>query len=226
MSRNRDTGSEGTRRKPPDEAFARRWSRMKRGAQPVAAEAEAAETPPPADERSDAEILRELDLPDPETLKPGDDIKGFMTSAVPARIRNRVLRRLWLSNPALANLDGLVDYGEDFTDAAMVPAMLGTAYKVGRGWMQDPAEEEAAKTAANPADAPAGDVRQPVRNATPEVTGAPTDESCETPGEVVPEVADGPAGDTGATARQSVGGMGDPEPRLAVRRMRFRFAGE
>lgn len=146
MTREHDTkgGGKAVERSgdKPGEGFAGRWSRMKRDATAPVAQAKAAEPSPPAKARSDEEILRDLGLPDPDTLKPGDDITGFMAGAVPARIRNRVLRRLWSSNPVLANLDGLVDYGEDFTDAAMVPAVLQSAYKVGRGWARDASKAE------------------------------------------------------------------------------------
>ncbi len=84
-------------------------------------------------EKTDAELLQELDLPDPDTMGLGDDFRVFMTKAVPDRLRRRALRRLWLSNPALANLDGLVDYGEDFTDKANVIENMQTAYQVGKG---------------------------------------------------------------------------------------------
>lgn len=82
---------------------------------------------------SDEEILEELGLPDPDAMKAGDDFKVFMKSAVPKHIQNRALRKLWLSNPALANVDMLVDYGEDFTDAATVIPGMKTAYEVGKG---------------------------------------------------------------------------------------------
>ena len=65
------------------------------------------------EEKTDAEILTELNLPDPEKLKAGDDISGFMAKVVPDRLRRRALRRFWRLNPVLANVDGLVDYGED-----------------------------------------------------------------------------------------------------------------
>lgn len=84
-------------------------------------------------EKSDAEILADLNLPDPDDLQPGDDFRGFMAKAVPDRLRRRALRKLWLTNPVLANVDGLVDYGEDFTDAACVIENLQTAYQVGKG---------------------------------------------------------------------------------------------
>lgn len=83
--------------------------------------------------RTDDEILQDLGLPDPDTLEPGDDFGAFMAREVPERLRRRALRRLWLSNPALANLDGLLEYGEDYTNSATVVENLQTAYKVGQG---------------------------------------------------------------------------------------------
>ena len=88
------------------------------------------------EEQTDAEILAELELPDPDTLKMGDDFSAFMAKAVPDRIRRRALRTLWRSNPVLANVDMLVDYGEDFTDAAMVVENMQTAYQVGKGMLK------------------------------------------------------------------------------------------
>ena len=84
-------------------------------------------------EKTDEELLLELDLPNPDDMKMGDDFSAFMSKAVPDRLRRRALRRLWLANPALANLDGLLDYGEDFTDSATVIENLQTAYQVGKG---------------------------------------------------------------------------------------------
>ncbi len=87
------------------------------------------------EEKSDAEILAEFNLPDPDQLQAGDDVSGFMAKAVPDRLRRRALRRLWRLNPVLANVDGLVDYGEDYTDAACVIENLQTAYQVGKGML-------------------------------------------------------------------------------------------
>ena len=149
MSADRDGG----------EGFASRWSRRKRahehraqedqGADPAAREPgeEMPPTPEAAgsmpgtgeasedseDPRTDEEILAELGLPDPDSLDPQDDFSAFMREVVPARIRNRALRRLWLSNPVLANLDELLEYGEDFTAATTAVENLQTAYRVGRG---------------------------------------------------------------------------------------------
>ena len=85
--------------------------------------------------KTDAEILDELGLPDPDTFTDGTDIRQFMEHAVPERLRRRALRRLWTVNPILANVDGLVDYGEDFTDAATVLEDLQTTYQVGKGML-------------------------------------------------------------------------------------------
>jgi hypothetical protein len=121
--------------------FASRWSRLKQDAKVEAEELTPEEPDLPAeDDRPDAEVLEELGLPDPDTLKPGDDFAGFMAKAVPARLRTRALRKLWVSNPVLANLDELVDYGEDFTDAATVIEDLQTAYQAGKGYVQKAAE--------------------------------------------------------------------------------------
>jgi len=119
------------------------WARRKAG---VAAEAEAAQAVLEAEavaeqhaayeDKSDAEILAELELPDPDTLRMGDDFTAFMSKAVPDRIRRRALRRLWRSNPVLANVDMLVDYGEDFTDSAMAVENIQTAYQVGKGMLK------------------------------------------------------------------------------------------
>ena len=134
------SGDKDSRDREDEPGFASRWSRLKREAKADAPEpeAEAGAVEPEApvdDDRPDEEVLEELGLPDPDTLKPGDNFTAFMARAVPARLRNRALRRLWISDPVLANLDELLDYGEDFTDAATVIENLQTAYQVGKGYI-------------------------------------------------------------------------------------------
>ncbi len=113
------------------------WSRRKAAveAEDIALDQQVVEqqTENEAAEKSDEDILEELGLPDPDTMEDGDDFSGFMNSAVPNRLRTKALRRLWKTNPVLANVDGLVDYGEDFTDAALVIENMQTAYQVGKG---------------------------------------------------------------------------------------------
>jgi hypothetical protein len=118
------------------------WARRKAAVAAEQTRAEAAETArfdaetqAALEARDDAEILAELDLPDPDALQPGDDIRGFLSKAVPERLRRRALRRLWRLNPVLANLDGLNDYDTDFTDSALPGGKLQTAYQVGKGML-------------------------------------------------------------------------------------------
>lgn len=119
------------------------WSRRKAAVR-QAEEAEqaqeqaalAAEERAALEEKSDEDILEDLGLPDPETLTKEDDFSGFLSAAVPERIRRRALRKLWGLNPVLANLDGLVDYAEDYTDAATVVENLQTVYKIGKGMLE------------------------------------------------------------------------------------------
>jgi hypothetical protein len=97
-----------------------------------------------------------------------------MRSGVPKRLRNMALRRVWRLDPVLANLDGLNDYDEDYTDAAMlVGAAVKTVYQVGKGGaahLQEAAEKLAAdepvgagpgsagpESAEDPAEAGGGD---------------------------------------------------------------------
>ncbi len=88
------------------------------------------------EQKTDDEIIEELGLPDPDNFEEGDDFKAFMSGVVPERLRRRALRRLWTTNPTLANLDGLIDYGEDYTDSATVVENLQTAYQVGKGMLE------------------------------------------------------------------------------------------
>ncbi len=88
------------------------------------------------------------DLPDIESLTADSDFTVFMRDGVPEHLRKLALRKLWRSDPVLANVDGLVDYGEDFTDAADVVKNMKTAYRVGKGYAPDePEEPDAAREA-------------------------------------------------------------------------------
>ena len=119
------------------------WSRRKaavaaeeRVREDAELEVRAAEEQAALEERPDEEVLAELELPDPDSMKQGDDFSAFMANGVPERLRRRALRQLWRSNPVLANLDNLVDYGEDYTDAALVMENLQSAYQVGKGMLK------------------------------------------------------------------------------------------
>lgn len=191
------------------------WSRRKAAVEAEKrADAEALEDGKADDERkaleekSDEEVLAELDLPDPDSLKQGDDFSAFMAKAVPDRLRRRALRRLWLSNPVLANLDELLDYGEDFTDAATVVADMQSVYRVGKGMVRDEDLAEAA-----------GDEPEPETG--PEPEAGEEDEAPDAPTEA--RAASGPEEDEPEPEQPGPEENAPPEPRTR-RHMRFAFA--
>ncbi len=65
---------------------------------------------------------------DIEKLEYDSDFTVFMNEKVPKVLKRMALRKLWLSNPILANVDGLNDYDEDFSDAAAI--FINSAGKV------------------------------------------------------------------------------------------------
>lgn len=85
------------------------------------------------------------DLPPIESLNKDSDFTAFMSDRVSDKIRNAALRKLWVSNPTLANLDGLIDYGEDLTGSFKVVENMQSVYKVGRGMVDYEAEAKLAE---------------------------------------------------------------------------------
>ncbi|MBY6160833.1 DUF3306 domain-containing protein [Mameliella alba] len=193
-------------------------------AQAQVAEARAAEAAA-IEEQSDDEVLEELGLPAPEDMTDPAQVQELLRSVVPQRLRTRALRRLWRLNPVLANVDGLVDYGEDFTDAALAVEKLQTVYQVGKGMFDKAAEQaeaEARAAAARDAETPEAEATeaegtaQTADEAPDQVRGAPPDTA--DPGAAGPA----PAPEPGPLAE--IGAPAEPEaPATASRRMRFRF---
>jgi hypothetical protein len=164
------------------------WSKRKAAVQ---AEAEAVETAKvdahiaeqhaALAEKPEAEVLAELELPNPDEMQAGDDFSAFMKETVPAALRNRALKQLWTSNPILANVDMLVDYGEDFTAAADPVGIVKTIYRVGKGMLPD--EEDTPEAVEAPVVvAPLDDeVEVYVAEATEADTGMPDEPETDTP---------------------------------------------
>ncbi|MDJ0947562.1 MAG: DUF3306 domain-containing protein [Alphaproteobacteria bacterium] len=121
------------------------------------------EADPPAAPPETPEEIPPEDLPDVESLDKDSDYTVFLRENVPQALRNMALRKLWLSDPVFANLDGLVDYGEDFTDAATVIAGMKSAYQVGKGYITEEDERAAAEAEAEAEDAAetAADAKDP-----------------------------------------------------------------
>ena len=181
-----------------DDGFLARWSQRKRrvaaeaaeraateaaqrdlSAQPAAPAPENAEREGPpsvsdaeAETMSDAEILERLDLPAPDSILDTEQARAFLRAGVPSRLKRLALRRMWAVTPdsQLACFDGLRDYADDYTDAAVGAGAVRSSYVVGQGLrahveaLARKAEEEAERAAAE--DAAAGDaVQQPESDA-------------------------------------------------------------
>ncbi|MGH6926696.1 MAG: DUF3306 domain-containing protein [Dongiaceae bacterium] len=80
------------------------------------------------------------DLPPIESLTRDSDFTIFMRDGVPDDLRNQALRKLWRSDPVFANLDGMLEYGEDYSQLfkSGVGATLKTLYRVGQGYLAEP----------------------------------------------------------------------------------------
>lgn len=115
----------------------------------AAQEAQVAQEREALAEKTDAEVLEELGLPDPDDLKMGDDFKAFMSKSVPERLRKRALHKLWRSNPVLACVDGLNDYDDDYLTQSLGQGPIKTSYQVGKGMLAHLLEMERQKEAAS-----------------------------------------------------------------------------
>mgnify|MGYP000079585839 CR=1 FL=1 len=73
---------------------------------------------------------------DIDSLTKDSDFTVFMQKAVPAAVRRKALRKLWTSDPLLANLDGLNDY-EDMEFTYGISNVANTEWKLGRGFLTD-----------------------------------------------------------------------------------------
>ena len=134
------------------ESRLQRWARKKaeagKPAEPVPPQTKAPELSPEEQELAlnealpEQEVLAKYNLPDPDTLELGADITGFMRKEIPELLRRKALRALWKTNPVLAVLDGLNDYDEDYTDAALATKTVNTLYKVGQGMFDKNARRE------------------------------------------------------------------------------------
>lgn len=89
------------------------------------------------DEIDEAVDPKQYDNFDFDSLNYASDYTQFLKKGVPEAVRRRALRMLWGSNPILANIDGLNDYDEDFTDAALAVKVLSSNYKPGTGYLTE-----------------------------------------------------------------------------------------
>lgn len=178
------------------------------------------------EERTDEDILAELNLPVPEEMQDSAQVQALLRSVIPQRLRTRALRRLWRLNPIFSHLDGLVDYGNDYTDKATVIPDMKTIYKVGKGMFDkaveaaEQAERDAAKAAADAARASEEEVPEQVRDA--QALAEPAEPAPQTAQETpVPAPAPGPPATQPEAANTDA--EDTPPAPITSRRMRFRF---
>ena len=124
--------------------FLSRWAQRKAGKQTEVdvpqevAQTEQVEATGETEEEaalSDEELCARYELPDPEHCTDSEQLDGFFDGQIPDRLRQLAMRRLWRLNPLFRFADEMVEYGEDFTDAATVIPNMQTAYKVGKGYL-------------------------------------------------------------------------------------------
>jgi Protein of unknown function (DUF3306) len=147
--------------------FLARWSRLKRkaraeprsevGRQPAILEASPRE---PASAPA-APTPATPELPPLESLGKDSDYTPFMRADVPDALRNEALQRLWRSDPVFANLDGLLEYGEDFGAAFKAGGVVATVYRVLEGMPGLGPDEPRAQAKEGAATPPAGAAEAP-----------------------------------------------------------------
>jgi len=84
----------------------------------------------------DGQLLQKYGLTNPEEIEDEVGLEAFMENGLPDRLRQMALRRMWRLNPMFRFADEMVEYGENYTDAATVIDGMTTAYQVGKGYLQ------------------------------------------------------------------------------------------
>ena len=159
---------------------------------------------------SDDELLEKYELPDPNDITEEAGLDRFFDGKTPERLRQMALRRLWRINPFFGIVDDMVEYGEDYTDAATVIDGMQTAYQAGKGYLKkaiSPEEaDEAVETQTDDVGAtePLSDTEQTdADEVEQEPAGNSVDQSSETVNE---SESDGPNVDVKDTTETIAGG--------------------
>jgi len=195
-----------------DEPFLRRWARRKADAASPGTEQTATGTPgpetagvdmrttetaalpqtPAEGERGETQEIDLSTLPDIDSLDADSDFSVFMQNGIPEALQKRALQKLWRLDPAFGHVDGLLEYGEDFTGGGLVAEAVNTVYKVGKG-MRTGDEEETESDAAERGDteAPADATDKEADVAGDRPTGSQA-----RPAESAGDAASGPTDDT------------------------------
>jgi hypothetical protein len=73
------------------------------------------------------------ELPPIDSLERDSDYTVFLQPGVDKAMQRLALRKLWGTDPVLANLDGLLEYGDDFGAPFRASEAVATLYRVGQG---------------------------------------------------------------------------------------------
>ena len=169
MVKKSDDGQEG--------GFLQRWSKRKaavKNENPALADDEslddqnqalaAEEKPEPSseaaeDDLTDEDLCAKYELTHPDQCDDPEQLDDFFNRPLPDRLKQLAMRRMWRLNPLFRFADEMVEYGENYTDAATVLPDMQSAYKVGKGYFdklmaekadaEDAAAEDSAEEAAN-----------------------------------------------------------------------------
>jgi Protein of unknown function (DUF3306) len=211
-------------RPDPDEGFLQRWSRRKVEARSAADAATAdpsgaAEGRPAALEQTPetapgepAPVAPE-DLPAIESLDASSDFSVFMRPGVPEHLRTQALRKLWRTDPIFSKIDGLLEYGEDYSIPSWPKGAIRTAYQIGRGFVNELEKLGGADVPperAAPAPEPTGD-------ADAAITSTEANASLD-PGAITPERTPGSTAAGISTASAAPSAPARPRPRPLPRR--------
>ncbi len=187
MAENNDGKPVGAGSEEENSPFLNRWSRRKLEQEEAQAGTDAGAAPSQADSAGEADEQHRVELQknredaeaiDLESLDAESDYAPFFRDGVPKALKSAALRTLWRSSPVFANLDGLNDYDENFNDPDRIKKFVGTAWRVGKGYLKaepDPADVEAAAedlVQADPGDNPADGVDEGIASADEENSGS------------------------------------------------------
>jgi hypothetical protein len=144
-----------------DGGFLQRWSKRKaavKNENPALADDEslddqnqalAAEEKPEAsleaaeDDLTDEDLCAKYELTHPDQCDDPEQLDDFFNRPLPDRLKQLAMRRMWRLNPLFRFADEMVEYGENYTDAATVLPDMQSAYKVGKGYFDKLMAEKA-----------------------------------------------------------------------------------
>ena len=146
----------------------------------------------------DDQLLQKYGLTNPEEIEDEAGLEAFMQNGLPDRLRQMALRRMWRLNPLFRFADEMVEYGEDYTDAATVIDGMTTAYQVGKGYLKkafDALDDEGGETEGDGLPASG---KRPVEQSAARPPA--TDDQEEETGKAAASDAEQAAGDAGESA--------------------------